>query len=348
MANRLAARISEVRLPRSNLSREESNAFGQGNAVDKHIQTQRKAEPEPEVDRARGRPDKLLDIRGDLAAVLRDFARRSQLRLLLAARRRVDPRQSVVRAEPRLPRAWRELRVEDSAARRHRLAQQWRREGWWARSANWPSRWRRPSRTSWFRPSARRSSGRISLRRFSSAPPSRAGGISSPLTSISSGCTCAGRGVAHASQRWMRPFGRRSKPSAETRRARSPVAGQGPVLTGPGRRGAGRVDAVGGVHLAVSFGEQHADEADSLGGPFRPEIQRLRQSDPDTFSYERAASLFGTPHPKLSHSYRSELLRLPLFPTMMRYSSRILAESWESTNLYWAALPTSFTWPRRN
>jgi hypothetical protein len=55
-------------------------------------------------------------------------------------------------------------------------------------------------------------------------------------------------------------------------------------------------------------------------------------------TYPRTASVFGTPHPELLHSYRSDLLHLPLFPTMMGYSSRIMAESWESTNLYWAAL----------
>ena len=44
------------------------------------------------------------------------------------------------------------------------------------------------------------------------------------------------------------------------------------------------------------------------------------------------------PHPRLAHSYRLELLHLPLFPTLMGFSSRILAESWESNNLFWAAL----------
>ncbi len=29
---------------------------------------------------------------------------------------------------------------------------------------------------------------------------------------------------------------------------------------------------------------------------------------------------------------------MPLFPTLMGYSSRIMAESWEASNLYWASL----------
>ena len=47
---------------------------------------------------------------------------------------------------------------------------------------------------------------------------------------------------------------------------------------------------------------------------------------------------FGTPKPTLANSYRPELLNLRTFPTLMGYSSRILAESWESNTLYWAAL----------
>ena len=47
---------------------------------------------------------------------------------------------------------------------------------------------------------------------------------------------------------------------------------------------------------------------------------------------------FGTPKPTLSNSYEPELLNLRTFPTLMGYSSRIMAESWESNSLYWAAL----------
>ena len=47
---------------------------------------------------------------------------------------------------------------------------------------------------------------------------------------------------------------------------------------------------------------------------------------------------FGTPKPTLTHSYQPTLLYLRTFPALMGYSSRILAESWESNNLYFAAL----------
>jgi len=47
---------------------------------------------------------------------------------------------------------------------------------------------------------------------------------------------------------------------------------------------------------------------------------------------------FGSPKPTLANSYRPELLKLRTFPTLMGYSSRIMAESWESNTLYWASL----------
>lgn len=48
--------------------------------------------------------------------------------------------------------------------------------------------------------------------------------------------------------------------------------------------------------------------------------------------------VFGTPKPTLTHSYLPALLHMRTFPTLMGYSSRVMAESWESNNLYFAAL----------
>jgi hypothetical protein len=44
------------------------------------------------------------------------------------------------------------------------------------------------------------------------------------------------------------------------------------------------------------------------------------------------------PHPALAQSYSLELLKVKPFPAFMGYSSRLLAESWDSNNLYWARL----------
>ena len=67
-------------------------------------------------------------------------------------------------------------------------------------------------------------------------------------------------------------------------------------------------------------------------------LEQMSRQFPQEASEAAASSAFGVPHPQIARSYRPELLHLPLFPALMGYSSRLLAESWESSNLYWAQL----------
>ena len=66
---------------------------------------------------------------------------------------------------------------------------------------------------------------------------------------------------------------------------------------------------------------------------------------PGQVNYAAISRAFGTPKPTLAMSYRPELLFLRTFPALMGYSSRILAESWESNTLYWAALADQIRMP---
>jgi hypothetical protein len=81
--------------------------------------------------------------------------------------------------------------------------------------------------------------------------------------------------------------------------------------------------------------------------------RKLTALSPDIYSQEIAAMAaegnadlsqgaiartFGTPKPTLTHSLQPNLLYLRTFPALMGYSSRILAESWESNNLFYAML----------
>jgi hypothetical protein len=68
------------------------------------------------------------------------------------------------------------------------------------------------------------------------------------------------------------------------------------------------------------------------------EIRREAAESPQLLNYEIISRSFGTPKPTLANSYSPELLGLRTFPTLMGYSSRILAESWESNLLFYAAL----------
>ncbi|MGB7763024.1 MAG: hypothetical protein WBL61_24535 [Bryobacteraceae bacterium] len=77
---------------------------------------------------------------------------------------------------------------------------------------------------------------------------------------------------------------------------------------------------------------------DADPSPLRARIERLSSEVPSQVSLPAISRAFGAPKPTLATSYRPELLNLRTFPTLMGYSSRILAESWESNNLYWVAL----------
>jgi len=68
------------------------------------------------------------------------------------------------------------------------------------------------------------------------------------------------------------------------------------------------------------------------------QIAALEAEQKPELSAPAISRVFGTPKPTLTHSYQPGLLYLRMFPTLMGYSSRILAETWESDNLYFAEL----------
>jgi hypothetical protein len=84
------------------------------------------------------------------------------------------------------------------------------------------------------------------------------------------------------------------------------------------------------------------------GNLFAAEIHSLASQSPALANYAAISHAFGTPKPVLTSSYHPELLFLRTFPTLMGYSSRVLAESWESNLLYWAAVADSVHIPPAN
>jgi hypothetical protein len=72
--------------------------------------------------------------------------------------------------------------------------------------------------------------------------------------------------------------------------------------------------------------------------PLAAAIRRVASENAQAVNARTISRIFGTPKPTLANSFQPELLNLRTFPTLMGYSSRILAESWESNLLYYAAL----------
>jgi hypothetical protein len=90
-------------------------------------------------------------------------------------------------------------------------------------------------------------------------------------------------------------------------------------------------------YLAAEFRRRYPDET-AFWGPAGRELEELSRKYPQEVSWDRLSRDFGVPHPILAQTYSRELLDLKPFPAFEGYSSRLLAETWDSSNLYWARL----------
>ena len=90
-------------------------------------------------------------------------------------------------------------------------------------------------------------------------------------------------------------------------------------------------------YLAAEYQRRFPQEPNSLG-PAGNELATLSKRYPDEVNWKRLSQDFGVPHRVLAQSYARELLNLPPFPVFMGNANRLLAETWDSNNLYWARL----------
>jgi hypothetical protein len=105
-----------------------------------------------------------------------------------------------------------------------------------------------------------------------------------------------------------------------------------------------RVTPADAFYLAAEFRRRFSGDTDSLG-PGGQELESLCRKYPVELSWERLSHDFGVPHPILTQSYARELLNMKPFPAFEGYSSRLLAETWDSSNLYWARLADEKGYP---
>jgi hypothetical protein len=98
-----------------------------------------------------------------------------------------------------------------------------------------------------------------------------------------------------------------------------------------------RVTPADVFYLSVQFRQRFPDDNTSWG-PAGQELARLIQEDSAEVNWARLSRDFGVPHPILAQTDAPELISLKPFPAFAGYSSRLMAESWDSNNLYWARL----------
>ena len=89
--------------------------------------------------------------------------------------------------------------------------------------------------------------------------------------------------------------------------------------------------------LAAEFRDKFPS-VDPAGEEAEKELDGLAKRFPKEVSWERLSEDFGVPHPALDLTDARSLMNVKPLPTYLGYSSRLLGESWESNNLYWARL----------
>jgi hypothetical protein len=89
--------------------------------------------------------------------------------------------------------------------------------------------------------------------------------------------------------------------------------------------------------LAAEFRSKFPGEALQWGHAGQ-ELDDLVRKAPSDVSQEHLSKDFGIPHPAIAQSNTCTLLNTGIFPTSGAFKGRLFAESWESSNLYWARL----------
>lgn len=90
-------------------------------------------------------------------------------------------------------------------------------------------------------------------------------------------------------------------------------------------------------YLAVEFRKAFPEQAASWGAASR-ELDDLARKDPSETNPERLSKDFGVPHPTLAQTNACDILTIKPFPAYAGDPYRLLGESWQSSNLYWARI----------
>jgi hypothetical protein len=90
-------------------------------------------------------------------------------------------------------------------------------------------------------------------------------------------------------------------------------------------------------YLAAEFRQKFPSDLDRVSAAGR-ELATLSKENPDRVSRERLSRDFGIIHPVFAQSYARELINVRAFPPVGGNYSRLMAECWDSGNLYWARL----------
>jgi hypothetical protein len=334
MVNKLAARIAEIQLPRASLSASEKNAMGFGYWTEKHIDGERKLNLRAAIEKAAGDAEKLKDARGLLAPLLRDTL------LALNYAHYAPPGAQILYTNPVFVRSHDFLGMQGTN-------HTWRPTEMYG--TGWPSN------------GGGRLVGSLSGLPYALAEAEQNFLVPTQTQALIWGDLVPQMILSAKIPRWWHVtpsqvhwvglherYGRELLAQAAfDPELKAQVIESLSLLAAPARtREVDRLLGQGNVKEAVdrvtpselySLAREVAPKRGGDGSCVLAELRRLSEAAPNV-NYTAISRAFGTPKPTLANSYEPELLSLRTFPTLMGYSSRIMAESWESNTLYWAAL----------
>ncbi|HUQ90892.1 MAG TPA: hypothetical protein VM120_04360 [Bryobacteraceae bacterium] len=334
LVNRLAARISEIQVPRSAMSTVEKNSMAFGYWTERHIEQQRKLNIRAQIEKAGADAAKLQEVRGHLAPMLRDAL------VGLSYVHYAPPGAQILQTNPIFVRSHDFLGLQGST-------QTWKSTEVFG--TGWPSS------------AGGRLVGSLSGLPYALAEAEQNFLIPSREQALIWGDLVPQMILMAKVSRWwnvtpsqihwvglhMRNGERVMAEASLDPSLLKHVMESLDRHAAPNRaRRIEQLVGVGNIRKALDLttpAELFLLSADLAGptksyGPLAGDIRRLAAEQPDKISYAAISRAFGTPKPTLANSYHPELLNLRTFPTLMGYSSRIMAESWESNLLYYAAL----------
>jgi hypothetical protein len=333
LAGKLATRITEVQLPRTAITGEEKSALAYGYWTERHVDGQRKINLRGVIEKAANDPQKLKDIRGQLAPFLRDTL------VGLNYVHYAPPGAQVLLTNPLFVRSHDFIGIQGAE-------QTWKATQVYG--TGWPAN------------AGGRLVGSLASLPYALADAEQNFLIPTQEQALIWGDLVPQMLVTAVVPRWWNVSPTQihwvgmHMAYAETLIAESALS--------PARRA--QVDAildryapparVKKVDLLLSNGDVKgalenivpsemyllADEmtpSDSES-PLAVGLRRLAAENAEALSPHVISRIFGSPKPTLANSFEPELLNLRAFPTLMGYSSRIMAESWESNLLYYGAL----------
>ncbi|HXK07164.1 MAG TPA: hypothetical protein VMS37_32515 [Verrucomicrobiae bacterium] len=335
VVNRLASRISEIQLPRASLTTSEKNAMGFGFWTERHIEAERRVNLRAALEKAGADPEKVKEVRGLLAPLLRDTL------LAYNYAHYAPPGAQILYTNPVFVRSHDFLGMQGTD-------HTWRPTELYG--TGWPSN------------GGGRLVGSLSSLPYALAEAEQNFLVPTQTQALIWGDLVPQMILSAKIPRWsdVSPelmhwtglhlrYGRELLAEASLdNHVRTDVIAALGLLAAPARtRQVAALLETGAVHQALDrvtpselflIAREVGPKRSAESSCVLAELKEMAARSSGKINYDAISRAFGTPKPTLANSYEPEILNLRTFPTLMGYSSRIMAESWESNTLYWAAL----------